>query len=64
MDPSSEEAANALVSSPVAIDRVAHSIIEEKRQEVKGEPWPVADDHLRRAAELGLGEGDLKKILA
>lgn len=47
---------------PVALDQVALSILEDKRREVKGEEWPADVPLIARAAELGVGEGDLDKI--
>ena len=50
-------------TDPVAIDRVGQSILEAKRQEVRGEPWPMDDaKYLLRAGTLGLGQADLQKV--
>jgi uncharacterized protein (DUF362 family) len=42
---------------PVAHDVVCAKIIQDKRNEVKGAPWPIAPEptHLSKAGDLGLG---------
>lgn len=49
----------------VAIDSIGLSILEEKRQEVHGAPWPLTPPvtYLTRAEELNVGESALKNII-
>lgn len=51
-------------TDPVAVEAVGLSILEKKREEVKGSPWPLTDAHkvITHAAKLALGTADLKRI--
>lgn len=51
-------------TDPVAHDAVCAKIIQDKRDEVKGAPWPISPEltHLPKAASLGLGNLDWEKI--
>ena len=57
---------NALMFAidPVAVDTVGLGIIEAKREEVKGEPWPVTwgRKKVEYAGTLGIGVADPKRI--
>lgn len=49
---------------PVAVDAVGLKILEDKRAEVKGEPWPATYGRMNveYAQEIGLGVADLSRI--
>ena len=51
-------------SDPVAVDKTGFDIISEKRNQVRGEVWPVNPypAYIARAAELGIGQSDLSQI--
>lgn len=53
-----------LGTDPVAVESVGLDILERKRAEHKGEPWPATDARkvVEYAARLGIGHADRRKI--
>lgn len=51
-------------TDPVAVEAVGLQILEKKREEAKGAPWPLTDAHkvIAHATKLNLGTADLKRI--
>ena len=51
-------------TDPVAVERVALDILDQKREEVRREPWPATDARkvVEWAEKLGVGNADLKRI--
>ncbi len=49
---------------PVAVDAVGLAILEKKREEVKGEPWPATHGRMKieYAERIGVGVGDMRRI--
>ena len=54
-----------LSQDPVALDRIGYELIENKRKEMGFPPLRKVNREpkwIKTASELGLGEGDIKKI--
>ena len=51
-------------TDPVAVERAGLDILDTKRQEIKGSPWPATDGRevVAWAEKLGLGNADLDRI--